>query len=123
WFFEAQAMGQRLGHKLHQMRLRWLEGRLAAAQGRLEVAIRAFQEVRGEFSKLQDIYETALVTLELTATLLRQGDTRQVQKEAAELPPLFEQMGLPLEALATCHLFCRAAAAETATLDMVQQVA
>lgn len=121
--FEAQALGQRLHLKLHnKMRLRWLEGRLAAAAGRHEEAVVALQEVSSKFAGQLDATDTALATLELSEVLLRLGRVREVRQRAKELVPLFGRLGLTREGLATCHLFCQAATTESATVEMVQHI-
>ncbi|HTQ80672.1 MAG TPA: helix-turn-helix domain-containing protein, partial [Thermoanaerobaculia bacterium] len=61
---EVQALTVQLGNELDQVRLSWVEARLAASLGRLGEAEAAFQQVCREFFVRGITYDAALVTLE-----------------------------------------------------------
>jgi transcriptional regulator with XRE-family HTH domain len=66
-FPDLRELAAQLGNDLDSLRLRWLEGRLAASLGRREAAIAALQAVRQGFADRKIAYDTALASLELAA--------------------------------------------------------
>jgi tetratricopeptide (TPR) repeat protein len=55
-----------LGGQLDRVRLRWLQGKIAAGQRRPEEALSILAEVRREFVSRSLVYDAALVTVELS---------------------------------------------------------
>jgi transcriptional regulator with XRE-family HTH domain len=108
--------------ELDALRLRWLEGRLAAGLGQWVEAERAFRQVRAGFTRRDIGYDVALVTLELAVLLVDQGRAGEVKELAREMASLFQAQGVHREALAALGLFCRAAETEAATAGLARQV-
>lgn len=119
---EVRALILRLDNELDALRLRWLEGRVAAGLRRTEEALEAFYEVRAGFADRGIAYDAALVTLELAVLHLEQGRTREVKLLAREMGPIFKAQGVHREALAALKLFWEAAEKESATLELARQM-
>ncbi len=111
-----------LANDLDQLRVMWLSGRIAKAQGRSDAALAAFEQVRSEFVIRRNAAETALVTLELAVLYLEQGRTREVRELAAAMAWVFNAEGIRRELVAALRLFCEAAALEAATIDQVTRL-
>jgi tetratricopeptide (TPR) repeat protein/DNA-binding XRE family transcriptional regulator len=122
WLGEAQALAEQLGTDLDKLRLRWLEGRIDASLGRRHEAIDKLRGVRAEFQERKIAYDTALVTLELSALLLEQGETAEVKELAKEMLRIFAEQEVPQEAEKAFRIFCEAALQETATLELVRRI-
>lgn len=77
-------LAERLGKDLHKVRLRWLEGRIAAKLDRVDDAAAALREVRGEFVKRQIAFDAGLVTVELAVLLADHGRMAEAKALTAE---------------------------------------
>lgn len=119
---EVQAMAKQLGNALDQLRLRWLEARIDAALDRRLEAIEKLRQVRADFQEQKIAYDTALVTLELSALLLEQGQTGEVKQLAEEMLDTFAKQEVPQEAEKALRIFCAAAVQESATVELVRRV-
>jgi hypothetical protein len=64
----------------------------------------------------------ALVSLDLSVVLLKQGETAQVRAIAEPMFPIFKSQQVHREALAALTLFCEAARQEAATVELTQKV-
>ncbi len=88
------------------IRLRWLEGRVAAGLGYLEEANMALTEARQQFSERGMHYDVALCLVESLALQLGHGHRAQAECLVDELPPLFSDkslQGRPQKALLFLH--------------------
>jgi tetratricopeptide (TPR) repeat protein len=112
-----------VGNELDLVRLRWLEGRIAAGLGRRDEALMALSRVREEFVSREIAYDAALVSLELANLHLEEGRTAEVRNLARQMMWVFHTQGVPREALAALKLFCEAAERETVTLDLARRLA
>jgi transcriptional regulator with XRE-family HTH domain len=119
---EVRPLSLKLGKELDRVRLRWAEGRVAAGLGRTQEGIEHLTRVRGEFVSREIWYDAALVTMELAAVFLREGQTGMVKTLAAHLKPIFQAQGVHVEAMAALTLFAKAAEKEKATLEMAQGI-
>lgn len=104
------------------LRRRWLEGRIYAALGDLDLARTAFEEVRATAAGRGLSYELAMVSLELAIVHLDRGETDRVQDLAEEMTPIFRSHELHRHALGAVYLFCYAAREETATTELVREI-
>lgn len=111
-----------LGNDLDLVRLRWLEGRVAAGSGHSLEAFRALLSVREEFLSRGLAYETALVSLELAVLYLEEGRTREVQSLTSQMASVFQAQGVHREALAALKLFRDAAEHETVTVELARKL-
>lgn len=106
-----------------EQRRTWLEARLAAAAGDAERAEGMFREIREAFLTREMAYDYALVSLEIAALLVDQRRHEDVQQLAEEMVPLFASRQVHGHALTALALFQQAAAARTATVVLVREVA
>ncbi len=119
---EVRTLSLKLGKELDHVRLRWTEGRVAAGLGRMQEGIEYLTRVRGEFVSRKIWYDAALVTMELAAVFLREGQTGMVKTLTAHLKPIFQSQGVHSEAMAALTLFAKAAEKEKATLEMAEGI-
>ena len=103
-------------------RVLWLEGRIAAGQGRTSEARTLLGQARREFGQRAMIADAALTLLEEAVLLLGDGQTAEVKKLARELAGVLESKGVHREALAALRLFQEAAERETATTELTRRV-
>ena len=119
---EVQALAARTGNDLDGVRLRWLEGRIAAGLGRKEEGVRLLSEVRAQLVQREIAYDTGLVTLELAALLAELGRTAEVQALARETETIFKSQQVERERLGALRLFCQAAVKEKLTAGLARQL-
>lgn len=105
-----------------RLRQRWLEGRIYAALGDLDLARQAFEEVRATAVERGLSYEVAMVSLELALVHLRLGDVARVQDLAEEITPILRSHELHRHALAALYLFRDRARSERATVGFLQEI-
>lgn len=107
-----------------QLRLSWLQGKIAAGLGRSEEAEKIFLEVRDGFIAQGIGYDAAMVSIEDLALLyLREGRVSDVKRLAEEIHPIFEAQDVHREALAALRLFQEAARAEQLTVKALREYA
>jgi len=104
------------------IRLIWLEGRVAAGQGRSAEARRLLAQARQEFAARGMAYDVALALLEETVPLLEEDRTAEVKALAEELAEVFKDKGVHREALVAMRLFYNAAEREEATTELARRV-
>lgn len=119
-FREAKILADRLRLALNDVRIRWLEGTLAAGHGRMEEALAALEEVRQKLVARGLDFDVALVTLEMAVLLAERGHTSEVRSLAQRTAPLFRQQAVDREALACFVLFQQAAAREAVTAELAR---
>ena len=108
---------------LNLIRLRWLEGKIAAGLGKQVEARAALNGVRREFLAKGMLYDAAVVALELAALYAEAGWTFEVEKLAEEMYPVFISRDLPREASATLLLFVDAVNRRAATAEWIRKLA
>jgi tetratricopeptide (TPR) repeat protein len=108
---------------LSLIRLRWLEGKIAAGLGKQIEARAALNAVRREFLAKGMLYDAAIVALELAALYAEAGWTFEVEKLAEEMYPVFISRDLPREASATLLLFVDAVNRRAATGEWIRKLA
>jgi hypothetical protein len=113
----------RLDQATDRLRLRWLEGKIAAGQGRSEKAIAALEEVQAGFVAAANAYDAALVALELAALLAEQGETARVKTLARQTAEIFRAQAVAREALMAIQLFVQAAEREALTAELARELA
>jgi hypothetical protein len=111
------------GSRLDQMRVRCVEARTTVGLGDRLAGRRALAAVRREFLAERIVYDAALVTLEMAVLDLEDGRTNAVMEMAAEMVTVFEAQEVYREAIAAFLMLQEAAAQETATVSLVQEVA
>ena len=119
---QVRDLAVQLRNELDLIRLRWLEGRLAASFGQRAEAERAFRAVRDELAGRQMYYDMALVLLESAVLLLEEGRTQEVRELATCMEVIFRAEGVHREAIAALCLFHQAALQDWATVELARSV-
>lgn len=107
---------------LNLLKLRWVEGKIHSGLDRPEKAERAFVEVRREYLRLGQVYDAALVGLELASVWLRQGQILQVRELAEEMYQTFVELGVQPEAARALYFVREACLVQAVTVTMIEQV-
>jgi tetratricopeptide (TPR) repeat protein len=119
---EVRELTQRLGHELDLVRLRWLEGRVAAGSGRREEAEALLLEVRDRFWRSGYAFDAALAAVEVAALLAEQGRAAEVKTLVEESLPIFHDLGIHREARVALDVLHRAAVREKLTVVLSRRV-
>jgi tetratricopeptide (TPR) repeat protein len=120
---ELRASAAAQGSARDRLRLRWVEGRVAAGLGDHDLARQLLTEVRETFLAEGNSYEAALVTLDLVIPCLEEGKTTDVRNLTDEAVTIFRDHHVSREALAALLLFQEAARRETATASLAREAA
>jgi tetratricopeptide (TPR) repeat protein len=120
---EILPLHARSGKAMDLLRLRWLEGKLAQAQGELERAEAAFREVFEGFLDRQLPFDVALASLDLAAVFCEQGRFAEMKRMTTESLPIFHALGIHREALAALELFEKAVEREGISLRFIAELA
>jgi len=119
---QVREVAQRLGDKIFLIRVVWLEGRIAAGQGRSKQALQWLEEAEQAFAEKQMWYDMALALLERECLLLQEGRKAEVRAASLGLVSVFQAAGVHREALAALQLFHEAAQRGTATAELARDV-
>jgi tetratricopeptide (TPR) repeat protein len=106
-----------------QLRLVWIQARIAAGIGDPADAEKAFIAARDGFVAEKNGYDAAMITMELVLLYLRQDRTADVKRAAEEMYPIFQAQDVHREALAALVLFQDAARREELTVRKVREIA
>lgn len=107
---------------LDNVRVNWLEGKIALGLGHHQEALHLLSRVRDVFHARQLVYDEALVTLELAVIHLQSGSWTAVGQLAEALVPIFQTNGIHREALAALRLFHRAVLAKSLSPSLNRQL-
>jgi transcriptional regulator with XRE-family HTH domain len=118
----VRALASRLGNQLDDLRVGWLEARVAVGLRRTREAVAGFERVRVGFAQLQSAYDAALVTLELAEVHASLGRTADVKALARVAAPVFQHQGVHREARRALDIFQRAAEEERATVALIRGI-
>lgn len=119
---EVRELVAQVGSRLDLMRARWLEGLVAAAEGRSEEGIATLQEARAACLAEEVGYDAALVSLDLAVLYLAENRTADTKVLAEEMLTIFQSLDVSREAFAALILFHRAALQEQATVELVRDI-
>ncbi|HSS51868.1 MAG TPA: hypothetical protein VLX28_23240 [Thermoanaerobaculia bacterium] len=108
--------------RLLTVKLRRLEGEIAAGLGDLETAEATFQQIREDLDAAGLGYQAALVSLDLAGIWLRQSRTTEVRGLVSEVVSSFRVLGVEREALSAVHLLQDALERDQATLEVLRLV-
>jgi tetratricopeptide (TPR) repeat protein len=127
---EAQALlaelrdrGEKLGNRLDLVRMRWLEGEVAAGLRRFDEAVTAFRQVRDRLAAQDLPFDAALVAVELAEVLAAEGRTDEVKKVARQSAAVLSRKGFPAEAAKALRLFHEAAEQERLSAELAHRLA
>lgn len=105
------------------LRLSWLEGRIAAGQGRSADAEAILGATRDGLLKEGMGYSAAMVSLDLALLYARTGRAGELKRLAEEIGPIFSAQDVHREAIAALLLFQEGARQETLTLRTLEALA
>ncbi|HEV7786210.1 MAG TPA: hypothetical protein VGQ28_12780 [Thermoanaerobaculia bacterium] len=108
--------------RLLMVKLRRLEGEIAAGLGDLDTAEVTFQRIREDLDAAGLGYQAALVSLDLAGIWLRQSRTTEVRGLVSEVVSSFRVLGVEREALSAVHLLQDALERDQATLEVLRLV-
>lgn len=111
------------GGRVNRLKVRWLEGEIAAGLGELDGAERVLAEVRLGFEEIDLPYKAALAGLELAAVHLRQGRTEEARTRGLEAVEVFAGLGIAREAMAAVLVIRAAFERRIATPSLLESVA
>jgi tetratricopeptide (TPR) repeat protein len=121
--FLIRPLCQHAGGRLNLLRFRWEEGRISAGLQRFSHAESTFRALRPEFEEVDRPFDSALVSLHLTAVLLLQGKSAEAKRVALEAVDIFKSLQIQREAFQAVILLRNAFEEQAATLEMVEEVA
>jgi tetratricopeptide (TPR) repeat protein len=119
---DSRALYRQFPDEWSQLRMRWLEARLAFGLGHLDEAESALSLLWSFVFERRLHLELALLTLDLTAVYVARGEMKKAWQTAGRLVPLFRAWGVHRHAMAAWLLLQRAFAAETATSELIREV-
>ena len=103
---------------LELVKLRGIEGKIAAGLGEMAHAEALFREVRRELINAAGLgYQAALISLDLASVCLRQGKKAEVRTLVAEMVAAFRAVGVAREAMAAMLMLTDAVDKDQATLE------
>ncbi len=100
------------GKRLNLLRLRWIEGRVAAGFGERLDAEQAFGEAKQGFLAAGLLFPACMISLDLALLFAGADETERVAAIAEELLASFRSLGIEREALLALMLLKNAAAKE-----------
>lgn len=106
-----------------QLRLLWLEGRIALGSGNLVDAEKALRRTRAGFILHQHGYDAAMASLDLALVYAKEGRMEEVKQLAEEMHEIFSLDGVHREAIAALLLFAEAARRKALTVEAIEEVA
>lgn len=104
------------------VKLRGIEGKIAAGLGDLGRAEELFRGVRREFDEASLGYQAALISLDLAAVCLRLGKKTEVRQLVAEMVATFRSVGVEREAMAALLMLTEAVEQDQTTLELLALV-
>jgi tetratricopeptide (TPR) repeat protein len=119
---DVREIAAEVGDAITILRITWIDGRIAAGQGRTGEALSLLAQARRDFTDRNMAYDVALALLEEAVLLLDQDRTAEVKTLARGLPAIFEAEEVHREALAALRLFHEAADREAATAELARHV-
>jgi len=110
------------GEPLHLLKVRWLEGRIYAGRGKLQLAENAFAEARRGFLGYGLEYEAALVGLDAAGVLLTEGRLDEVEALGSAALETFQFLDIGREAVKAVRYLHEAFVTRQATTALVREV-
>ncbi|MFY9824964.1 MAG: tetratricopeptide repeat protein [Thermoanaerobaculia bacterium] len=120
--FHSRPLYLKMGDRMNLLKLRWVEGLVAAGLNRHEQAEAAFREVREAYAGIGLDYDAALASLDLAGVYVAQGRTGDLLQIAEETLAIFQSRNTHRAALAAVLVLCSAARQEQAGVGLVRQV-
>jgi tetratricopeptide (TPR) repeat protein len=106
-----------------EVRLAWLEARIAAGLGRFDEAEATLDEVQRRFLEQGRSYDATQVTLDLAILYLQQGKSDEVRQLAERTLPVLLTQDVHRQAIAALVTFQQAAEMDRLTPHLVREIA
>lgn len=119
---QVRDLAERLDDKIFLIRVLWLEGRIAAGQGRSKQAVQRLEEAEQGFAANKMWYDVSLALLEREVLLLEEERVAEAKSASLRLVAVFEAQGVHREALAALRIFYEAAQSGTATAQRARNL-
>jgi len=120
--FQLRGLQHEAG-RINKLQLRWVEGRVEGRFNRLDRAERAFCEVQTGFLEVNRAYDSALVSLDLSAVLLAQHKAGEAKDVVTAAYKMFIALNIQREALMAVLALKTACEMRSATQVMAEEVA
>ncbi|MEE9561922.1 MAG: hypothetical protein V3W50_02510, partial [Thermoanaerobaculia bacterium] len=120
---KARPLYAKYGDPWSRTGLRWLEGKIATGLERAPEAEHAFSEARRAYLELEKPLDFALVSLDLAALHLAEGQTDTARGVAAEILPIFRSRQIQREAIAAVMVFQQAVEKDRITFELIHRLA
>ena len=118
----ARPLYKRFPDKWTQLRLHWLEGRIAYGLGEYAQAESIFSQIWEEFRARNLNHELVLVSIELAQVLTSRGEPARAAELAAQIHPIMKGWGMHKDALSAWLVFQEALAQGVAAADLFTRV-
>jgi tetratricopeptide (TPR) repeat protein len=118
----ARPLYRQFPDKWTQLRLHWLEGRIAYRLGELPQAESIFAQIWEEFRARDLHHELVLVSIDLAQVLAAKGELARAAQLATECYSIMRNWGLHKDALSAWLVFQDALAQGTATRDVFERL-
>ncbi len=118
---QIRALAELRRDTLDLLRVRWLDGKIAASTGRLEEAIAKLDSVWREFAAREISDDAALAAFDLATVYLTTNRLAETKALARQSLAVFRSLKIKREELAAVRLFWEAAERERATVEMARQ--
>jgi tetratricopeptide (TPR) repeat protein len=118
----ARPLYEQFEDELSQLRMHWLEGRIAARLGKLSEAESIFVQLWDEFHAQNLHQEVVLVTIDLAQVLTRMGEPARAAELAGQSFSIMKSWGLHKHALAAWIVFQDALARGRVLDDLFERV-
>ncbi len=120
---EARWLYAAAGGALYDLKLVWLEGRIAAGLGQAARAEQLFRDARTGFLARKLPYTAAVVATDLAALLLERGRTAEARALVLETLETFEVLNIQRDALMGVLLLAEAARQDRLTIETLKSAA
>lgn len=118
----ARPLYEQFREELVQLRLHWLEGKIAARLGELAEAESIFAQLWDELHARGLHQEVVLVTIDLAQVLTRKGETARAAELAGQCFTIMQRWGLHRDALAAWLVFQDALAQGSALETLFERI-
>jgi tetratricopeptide (TPR) repeat protein len=108
--------------RVSQVRLRAVDGRLDAAEGKFARAEEILREAKQGYNELGRKYHAAITSLDLSEVLLRRGRWVESKEEALEAIKVFQALKIGLEAYASVILLREYFELRMITPELIQEI-
>lgn len=120
---DLEKLAAEAGEPLSTVRISWIRGMIHHQDGHAAKAEHFYREVQAAFLKAGVPQDVALVSLDLAVLFLEHDQPARAAEVAGELIPVFGDLGLTKETLASGLVVLRALERQQATVDAVRELA